>query len=102
MDYLPMSDEELHPYQGQLVKVTPTNGAAHCYVGKVQAITSEHLVLFPATAEPKNLDEKAHHRLRSMFSSDGWTGDEAFGNAFDDGSHQIPREQIGNIERLVW
>lgn len=96
-----MNDDELAMYRGSLVKVTPQNGATHCYVGKVQEITPGYLVLFPATTEERELGEKALRRLQGVFRTDGWTGYDAFRTAFDDGSHKVPRAEIASIDRLV-
>ncbi len=96
-----MNDNELAEYQGQLVRVTYANGTPYCAVGRVQGITPESIILFPATNEYKDIDEKARRRLRRIFSTDGWTGDAAFQNAFDDGHHKVKREDLAGIERLV-
>lgn len=96
-----MNDDELQMYQGSLVKVTPQNGAPYCHVGKVNEITPDYLILFPATTEERDLDEKALGRLRRLFRTDGWTGDAAFQNAFDDGHHPVKRADIASIDRLV-
>lgn len=96
-----MNDDELCSYQGTLVKVTYQNGTPYCYVGRVQDITPEHIVLFPATTEDRDLGEKALGRLKRVFRTDGWTGDDVFRTAFDDGSHKVNRTDIVSIERLV-
>lgn len=96
-----MQNDELQTYQGSLVKVTPQNGAPYCYVGKVQEITPEHVVLFPATTEERDLGEKALRRLQGVFRTDGWTDDTVFQNAFDDGQHRVKRADIASIDRLV-
>lgn len=96
-----MNDDELQTYHGTLVKVTPQNGASHCYVGKVREITPDYLILFPATTEERDLGEKALGRLKGVFRTDGWTGDDVFRTAFDDGSHKVPRADIASIDRLV-
>ncbi len=96
-----MNDDELCSYHGTLVKVTPQNGAPHCYVGRVQEITPDYLILFPATTEERDLGEKALGRLRRLFHTNHWTSDADFKTAFDDGLHRLNRTDIVSIDRLV-